>query len=186
MMVAPTLATAMTATWAISTCGRPGGRGHLDAWLQTVRDHGRTDLRPQRAIDEGITAGPRIYPSGAFISQTAGHGDFRQLSEIPDAKHSPRHAEQIGVAAIADTPDEVGCAPGRTSCRAPPDQAHGWRRRVVPFGPLDTVQYTRPELHAAVEAARIREARNRTRLYATIDQAGDRCRRSASTRPSSR
>ena len=43
----------------------------------TVRDMGGPTFGLKRAIDEGVTVGPRIYPSGAFISQTAGHGDFR-------------------------------------------------------------------------------------------------------------
>src|SRR6266516_4630715 len=40
----------------------------------TVRDAGGPSFVLKRAIDEGIVAGPRIYPSGAFISQTGGHG----------------------------------------------------------------------------------------------------------------
>jgi len=28
------------------------------------------------AIDDGAVDGPRILPSGAFISQTSGHGDY--------------------------------------------------------------------------------------------------------------
>jgi imidazolonepropionase-like amidohydrolase len=38
-------------------------------------------LKP--AIDENDTVGPRIYPSGAFISQTSGHGYFRFPFEVP-------------------------------------------------------------------------------------------------------
>src|SRR5215216_2464034 len=30
------------------------------------------------ACDRGLVAGPRLYPSGAFLSQTSGHGDFRR------------------------------------------------------------------------------------------------------------
>src|SRR3712207_7687332 len=33
----------------------------------------------KRAIDEGVVKGPRIYPSGAIITVTSGHGDFREL-----------------------------------------------------------------------------------------------------------
>ncbi len=52
--------------------------------------------------------GPRIYPSGAFISQTAGHGDFRMPYEVPRTIGDPlSHMEKIGVTAIADSPDEV-------------------------------------------------------------------------------
>src|SRR5262249_32272541 len=43
----------------------------------TVRDMGGPVFGLKRAIDEGVIDGPRIYPSGAFISQTSGHGDFR-------------------------------------------------------------------------------------------------------------
>src|SRR5690606_36087264 len=40
----------------------------------TVRDVGGPSFSLKRAIDEGCIAGPRIYPSGAMISQTSGHG----------------------------------------------------------------------------------------------------------------
>ena len=43
----------------------------------TIRDMGGPVFGLKRAIDEGVTVGPRIYPSGAMISQTSGHGDFR-------------------------------------------------------------------------------------------------------------
>ena len=46
----------------------------------TVRDLGGPVFGLKRAIDEGFIAGPRIYPSGAVISQTSGHGDFRFAS----------------------------------------------------------------------------------------------------------
>ncbi|MBN8509510.1 MAG: amidohydrolase family protein [Burkholderiales bacterium] len=42
----------------------------------TVRDMGGPAFALKRAIDEGILAGPRVYPSGAMISVTSGHGDF--------------------------------------------------------------------------------------------------------------
>ena len=40
----------------------------------TVRDMGGPVFGLKRAIDEGVIKGPRIYPSGAMISQTSGHG----------------------------------------------------------------------------------------------------------------
>ena len=49
----------------------------------TVRDAGGPTFGLKRAIDEGIIAGPRIYPSGAFLSQSGGHGDFRLRNEVP-------------------------------------------------------------------------------------------------------
>jgi imidazolonepropionase-like amidohydrolase len=74
----------------------------------TIRDLGGPSFGLKMAIDQGLIPGPRIYPSGAFISQTSGHGDFRMPYEIPRTIGGPlSHAEQMGVAAIADGPDEV-------------------------------------------------------------------------------
>ena len=41
----------------------------------TVRDLGGPSFSLKRAIDEGLVPGPRIYPSGAMITVTSGHGD---------------------------------------------------------------------------------------------------------------
>src|ERR1700676_113253 len=49
----------------------------------TIRDMGGPTFALKRAIDQGLVAGPRIYPSGAIITITGGHGDFRQLSDLP-------------------------------------------------------------------------------------------------------
>jgi len=49
----------------------------------TVRDMGGPVFGLKRAIDEGAIKGPRIYPSGAMISQKSGHGDFRFPFELP-------------------------------------------------------------------------------------------------------
>ncbi|HMK00909.1 MAG TPA: amidohydrolase family protein, partial [Reyranella sp.] len=121
----------------------------------TVRDMGGPTFGLKRAIDEGIIAGPRIYPSGAFISQTAGHGDFRQLSDIPRTQNTPlSYAERIGVAAIADSPDEVRLRTRENLMRgASQIKLMAGGGVSSPFGPLDTTQYTEAELHAAVEAA---------------------------------
>lgn len=51
----------------------------------TVRDLGGPSHGIKLAIDQGSIPGPRIYPSGAFISQTGGHGDFRMSNEVPRA-----------------------------------------------------------------------------------------------------
>jgi imidazolonepropionase-like amidohydrolase len=48
----------------------------------TVRDVGGPVFGLKSAVDSAIIAGPRIYP-GALITVTSGHGDFRQLSELP-------------------------------------------------------------------------------------------------------
>ncbi|MEO7665996.1 MAG: amidohydrolase family protein, partial [Dehalococcoidia bacterium] len=46
----------------------------LDQGFTTVRDAGALDPAWARAIDKGLVRGPRLLTSGAFISQTGGHG----------------------------------------------------------------------------------------------------------------
>ena len=49
----------------------------LDAGFTTVRDAGLVDGGFAQAVEHGYLRGPRILPSGAPISQTGGHGDWR-------------------------------------------------------------------------------------------------------------
>src|SRR6185369_15361584 len=73
----------------------------------TVRDVGGPVFGLKRAIDDGIVKGPRIYPSGAMITVTSGHGDLRQLTDLPRTIGTLTRMEQIGGAMVADSPDEV-------------------------------------------------------------------------------
>ena len=121
----------------------------------TVRDLGGPVFGLKRAIDEGITIGPRIYPSGAFISQTSGHGDFRFSFEVPRVLGGPlSHSEVEGVAAIADSPDEVRLR-AREQLRQGASQIKLMAGGGVasPYNPIESTQYTEPEIRAAVEAA---------------------------------
>jgi len=74
----------------------------------SVRDVAGPVFELKRSIDRGDVVGPRIWPSGAMISQTSGHGDFREVEELPRTPMSPLSpAEEIGVSAIADGVPEV-------------------------------------------------------------------------------
>jgi imidazolonepropionase-like amidohydrolase len=55
----------------------------------TIRDMGGPVFGLKRAIDGGLLPGPRIYPSGAVITITGGHGDFRSLSSCPGGRERP-------------------------------------------------------------------------------------------------
>ena len=121
----------------------------------TVRDLGGPVFGLKRAIDEGVMIGPRIYPSGAFISQTSGHGDFRFPSSFRVRLGGPlSHSEVEGVAAIADSPDEVRLR-AREQLRQGASQIKLMAGGGVasPYNPLESTQYTEPEIRAAVEAA---------------------------------
>ena len=121
----------------------------------TVRDVGGPAFGLKQAIDEGLVVGPRIYPSGAFITITSGHGDFRQLSELPRTigGHLAR-MEQVGGAMVADSPDEV-----RMRVREQLMQGASQIKLTAgggvssPFSPVDVSTFTLEELRAAVEAA---------------------------------
>ena len=121
----------------------------------TVRDVGGPVFGLKRAIDEGIVNGPRIYPSGAMITVTSGHGDFRQLTDLPRTIGGMlTRMEQIGGAMVADSPDEV-----RVRVREQLMQGASQVKLTAgggvssPFSPNDVMTFTEPELRAAVEAA---------------------------------
>jgi imidazolonepropionase-like amidohydrolase len=121
----------------------------------TVRDLGGPVFGLKRAIDEGVTVGPRIYPSGAMISQTSGHGDFRFAFELPRAQGGPlSHSELEGIAAIADSPDEVRMR-AREQLRQGASQIKVMAGGGVSsaYNPIESIQFTEPEIRAAVEAA---------------------------------
>jgi imidazolonepropionase-like amidohydrolase len=120
----------------------------------TIRDMGGPVFGLKRAIDEGLLPGPRIYPSGAVITITGGHGDFRSLSELPRSPGTLARVEETGAAMIVDSPDEV-----RMRTREQLMQGASQIKLTAgggvasPFSPLDVGTFTEPELRAAVEAA---------------------------------
>src|SRR6201988_3395337 len=121
----------------------------------TVRDVGGPVFGLKRAIDDGIVKGPRIYPSGAMITVTSGHGDFRQLTDLPRTIGGMlTRMEQIGGALVADSPDEVR-GRGREQLIQGASQVKltAGGGGSSPFSPNDVMTFTDAELRAAVEAA---------------------------------
>jgi imidazolonepropionase-like amidohydrolase len=120
----------------------------------SVRDAGGPAFALKRAIDEGVVVGPRIYPSGAFITQTSGHGDFRLRHEVPRACGTLSHGEVIGASAIADGVDQVlRAAREQLLLGASQLKVMAGGGIASPYDPIDVTQYTEAELRAAVEAA---------------------------------
>ena len=121
----------------------------------SVRDAGGPIFPLKAAIDGGKIAGPRIWPSGAVISQTAGHGDFRTPAEKSRRFFGePSRAEKLGATFIADGRDEVLTAV-RENLRFGASQiklmAGGGTSSA--YDPVDVTQYTLDEMKAAVQAA---------------------------------
>ncbi|MGL4557295.1 MAG: metal-dependent hydrolase family protein, partial [Afipia sp.] len=86
---------------------------------------------------------------------TSGHGDFRQLTDLPRTIGGMlTRMELIGGAVVADSPDEV-----RVRAREQLMQGASQVKLTAgggvssPFSPIDVTTFTGPELRAAVEAA---------------------------------
>ncbi len=118
----------------------------------TVRDLGGPSFGLKQAIDDGTVVGPRIYPSGAIISVTSGHGDFRQAFELPRAVGAPMsRQEQLGAAMVADSPDEVRVRVREQLMKgAVHIKLTGGGGVASPHRPLDVSTFTTEELRAAV------------------------------------
>jgi imidazolonepropionase-like amidohydrolase len=120
----------------------------------SVRDMGGPIFGLKKGIDAGLVTGPRIWPSGAFISQSGGHGDFRLPNDLPARPDDFSFSERVGAAAIADDPHTV-------RKRARELLALGASHLKLMAGggvsssydPIDVTQYTVAEIRAAVEAA---------------------------------
>jgi imidazolonepropionase-like amidohydrolase len=126
----------------------------LDQGFTTVRDAGVLDPSWAGVVSRGMIRGPRILPSGAFLSQTGGHGDFR-----------PAHVDNfesgigglVSGSVLCDGADEVRKA-ARDQLRRGATQlkvmASGGA--ASPTDPIEATQFTVDELRAAVEEARAR------------------------------
>jgi len=121
----------------------------------SCRDLGGPVFQLKKDIDEGRIAGPRIFPSGAMISQTSGHGDTRQPHERSRRFFGkPSQGEEMGINFIADGRDEVLTAT-RENLRFGASQIKlmAGGGAATTYDPLDVTQYTLDEMKAAVDAA---------------------------------
>jgi imidazolonepropionase-like amidohydrolase len=144
--------------WDIGYANLVAGAEATDTLMRgftTVRDMGGASFGLKRAIDDGIVSGPRIFPSGAVITITGGHGDFRQLFEVPRILGGTlTRMEQEGASMVADSPDEVRVrVREQLMLGATQIKLTAGGGVASPHSPLDVSTFTEPELRAAVEAA---------------------------------
>ena len=123
----------------------------------TIRDAGGNSFGVKRALDADIFPGPRIYPSGASIGQTSGHGDFRSnVDGHPyfDGKENGGNVNKWGHTLIADGVDEVRRAVREQLFRGASHIKIHTGGGVTSFtDPLQAAQYTPEEIKAAVDEA---------------------------------
>ncbi|MCA1442719.1 amidohydrolase family protein [Ensifer sp. IC4062] len=121
----------------------------------TVRDLGSPVFSFKQAIDSGVIPGPRIFPSGAMITTSGGHGDLRMLSEIPRDGGRLSVSELMGAAAIVDS---IGDLKKRVREQllqgASQIKIVGGGGVSSPRSPLDMSTFSEEELRAAIDVAR--------------------------------
>jgi len=121
----------------------------------TVRDVGGNSFPIYRAVNSGLIDGPRIYPSGGYISQTSGHGDFRGPNDVPENPGTPLdYTQRVGHTLIADGVPEV-LKRSREVLRMGATQIKAMAGGGVSslYDPLDVTEYTFDEMKAFVEVA---------------------------------
>jgi imidazolonepropionase-like amidohydrolase len=136
----------------------------LDDGFTTVRGMGGTPNGLKNTIDKGIIDGPRIYPSGSYITQTSGHADISMGSQQLDQQRS--NLINLGISQIADGPYEV-----RKAVRN--NFAMGASQIKIMVGggvsslkgPLFAPQFTDEEIRAAVEEAATRDTYVAVHVY---------------------
>lgn len=130
-------------------------RDYLMNGYTTVRDVAGNTFSLKKAIDRGYVVGPRIYPSGPMISQTAGHSDHRLDSDgsaLIGGTWDPmvRYGDMAVVDGVPDVLKAV-----RENLRKGASQI----KIAVGGGtgsesdPLEVVEFTPEEIRAATQAA---------------------------------
>ncbi|WP_230417819.1 metal-dependent hydrolase family protein [Paraburkholderia polaris] len=127
----------------------------LTRGFTSVRDMAGPSFSLKRAIDSGMILVPRIWPSGAMISQTSGHGYFRTPYNIPSFVGQPlSRGDALGARSIADgTAEVLKRAREQLMLGASQLQLAAGGGVASSYDPLDVSQYTQAEFRAAVDAA---------------------------------
>jgi imidazolonepropionase-like amidohydrolase len=126
-------------------------RSYLDQGFTSTMDTGGNVLGVAKAVNLGRIPGPRIFPSGGFLSQTGGHGDTGRFN---DALGATNRLEEVDFAHIVNGRAEVMQA-ARHNFRAGATQIKimGGGGVASEFDPLHATQFTLDEMRAAVEVA---------------------------------
>ena len=126
----------------------------LDHGFTTIRDAGGTHPDLARAFNSGQLYGPRVFPSGAIVSQTAGHGDWRQPQDENPAHTGGTPYLVADNAIVADGVDATLVAV-RENLKNGATQIKimGGGGVMSDYDPIHTLQPSPAEIRAAVQAA---------------------------------
>jgi len=126
----------------------------LDSGFTTIRDAGGTHPDLARAIELGTIYGPRVFPSGAVLSQTAGHGDSRHSDDVHPSLQGGNPYSVADTHVLVDGVDQHLMAV-RENLRHGATQIKimGGGGVMSDYDPIHSLQPTAAEIRAAVQAA---------------------------------
>jgi imidazolonepropionase-like amidohydrolase len=139
----------------------------LDAGFTTVRDAFGLDWGFAQAIERGLLRAPRVLFVGPCLSQSGGHGDWRE----PHHTHAPVEGVPglVATPRICDSPDEMRRA-ARETLRT---GAHGIKLMagggcMSPTDELEQTQFTIEEMAAACYEATTRGKMTLAHVYTPL------------------
>ena len=127
-------------------------RQMIDRGFTTVRDAGGTDWGMKTAVESGLIPGPRMFIAGRSIGPTGGHSDGRSRTSAGYA--CPCCNGMAFLRIVVDGEEQVRKVV-REQMRQGSDQIKIMVSGGVasPYDPLDSLQFSIPEIEAAVEEA---------------------------------
>jgi imidazolonepropionase-like amidohydrolase len=130
--------------------------GMLMNGFTLIRDIGGPAKFLQRAIDAGVIVGPRVLPTENFITQTSGHGDFRNRTDPNpniNSRGSTNYVDEY-YSCFADGPTEIRrCVREQLGKGATQIKIFTGGGVASEKDPLHSVQYTPEEVRVAVQTA---------------------------------
>ncbi len=127
-------------------------RGMIDRGFTTVRDTGGADWGIKTAVEQGLVPGPRLFIAGRAIGPTGGHSDGRRRTDTGGGCFCCNALKFT--MEVSDGADNVRRS-AREQMRQGADQIKIMMSGGVasPYDPLDSIQFSMPEVAAAVEEA---------------------------------
>ncbi len=142
--------------WAVGAIAGKAAEHYLMSGFTSIRDAGGTHPDLARIIERGMIEGPRVFPSGAVITQTSGHGDFRDRDD-PHPMLSgcgTGHYLGHGQSVIADgVPQWLAATRENLKHGATQIKIMGGGGVASDYDPIHTLQPSPEEIRAAVQAA---------------------------------
>ena len=128
-------------------------RAMIDRGFTTVRDTGGADWGLRDGVAQGLLPGPRMFIAGRALGPTGGHSDSRRRTDVHRHDCHCCDAMRFCMQAV-DGADGVRAAV-REQLRQGVDQVKLMVSGGVasPYDPLDSRQFSLPEIAAAVEEA---------------------------------